>query len=177
MSRPSWLQKMYWSYLGKPTEERALFKVLLNRPVSSVLEIGVGNGTRTRRIARLLGLTCGAEAVRYIGTDEFESAQDSQKHLSLKQAHQLVGALGFEKASLIPGDVVAALPRVAHKFGASDLVIVDGGLDPSSPATSSVFGWLNRIAHDGSIVVACQKSGGELVEIDHRYQDEGKFAA
>lgn len=165
MSRPSWLQKIYWTRFAKPVEDRELFKQLLSHPVSSILEVGVGDGTRMRRLAKLAQRAPGCEVLRYIGTDEFESAKDGQPHLSLKQAHQLATQLGF-KASLIPGDVTSAIPRVAHKLGASDMIIIDGGLNPAQPLANTLGSWLNRLAHQDTIILACQERGGTLVLVD-----------
>jgi hypothetical protein len=165
MSRPSWFQKLYWTRFSKPVEERALFKHLIEHPVASILEIGVGNGARMQRIAKLVQLTAGTEQLRYIGIDEFESAQDNSPHLSLKQAHQLATQLGF-KASLIPGDHKSAIPRVAHKMGAADLVIVNGGLNPQEPSVGFIGTWLNRLAHSESTVIGCEVAGQSLVVVD-----------
>lgn len=118
-----------------------------------------------RRIAKLAQLASGAEHLRYIGVDPFESADDGRRHLSLKQAHQLAAQLGF-KASLIPGDLANAIPRVAHKFGASDLVIVDGGLNPQEPSIGVIGPWLNRLAHSESTVIACEATGSALALVD-----------
>jgi hypothetical protein len=170
MSRPTWLQKIYWTRFAKPIEERELFKQLISRPISSILEIGVGDGQRMRRLANLVQPSAGCEQVRYIGTDEFESAQDSQRHLSLKQAHQLASQLGF-KASLIPGDSHSAIPRVAHKLGASDLLIIEGGIDPAQPLASTLGTWLNRLAHSDSVVLACQEQGQPLQLVDLQQLD------
>lgn len=169
MSRLSWLQKFYWTHFGKPVEERALISQLIQHPIGSVLEIGVGDGQRMQRIAKLVQLTPGAESLRYIGTDEFESAPGG-RHLSLKQAHQLATQLGF-KASLIPGDACSAIPRVAHKMGACDMVIIDGGLDPSQPLSGPIGAWLNRLAHASSIVLASQDCGGTLSLVDLQQLD------
>ncbi len=170
MSRPNWLQKVYWTRFAKPVEERELFRQLISRPVSSILEIGIGNGQRMRRIAKLAQVASGSNALRYIGTDEFESAQDNAAHMSLKQAHQLASHLGF-KASLIPGDVKSAIPRVAHKFGAVDLVIVGAGLNPQNPLASFIGGWLNRLAHAESVVIACDQPNGTLQVVDLQQLD------
>lgn len=166
MSRPSWLQKIYWSRFSKPISERALFKHLIETPVRSILEIGVGDGARMQRIAKLVQLPANVEQLRYIGIDEFESAI-SGRHLSLKQAHQLASQLGF-KASLVPGDHSSTIPRVAHKMGSSDLVIVDGGLNPQEPSVGLIGNWLNRIAHRESTVIACNQAGGEMLVVDCR---------
>lgn len=169
MSRLSWLHKLWWAHLGKPAQERALFRQLLCQEIGSVLEIGVGDGQRMKRIAKLAQLPAGTESLRYIGTDEFEAAT-SGRHLSLKQAHQIAGGLGF-RASLIPGDIASAIPRVAHKMGTSDLIIVDGGLDPADPQTGLIGGWLNRLAHARSTVLACRETGGNLVVVDQSLLD------
>lgn len=165
MSQLSWLQKQYWAKFGQPAEERNLFKFLVHNPVTSILEVGIGNCQRMRRIAKLAHLPQDVEVLRYIGTDEFEAAADSANHLSLKQAHQIAGSLGF-KASLIPGDAGAAIPRVAHKMGTTDLIIVDGGLDPKSPTTGVVSQWLNRLAHEDTVVFAAATAGEELQMLD-----------
>ena len=167
MSRLSWLQKLYWSHLGKPVTERSLLRYLVHHEVSSILEIGVGNCQRMRRIAKLVQAPEGTDAIRYIGTDEFEAANDDLAHLSLKQAHQIAGSLHF-KASLIPGDPMSALPRVAHKMGASDLIIINGHVDPEQPENSQIASWFNRLAHADSKVFACTRVGEELRQIDTR---------
>lgn len=160
----SWLQKIYWNHFGQPATDRALFSALLARPYDSVLEIGVGSGARMRRIAKLIQSASGNQ-IRYIGTDPFESANDGQPHISLKAAHQQAGQLGW-RASLLPGEAAGALPRVAHKFGSSQLVIVDGGIDPAAPTSGPIGSWLDRIADESSTVLGCQDSGGSLVLID-----------
>src|SRR5690606_6986360 len=103
-------------------------------------------GQRMQRIAQLMRLWGGEEGVRYVGTDEFESARDGARHLSLKQAHRMAAQLGL-RAALIPGEIAAALPRVAHKLGACDLVVINEGLDPNQPTEGIVASWLNRLAH------------------------------
>lgn len=165
MSRQSWLQKIYWTRFAKPVEERALFAHLISQPVASILEIGIGAGERMRRVANLAQAADGIESIRYVGTDEFESSKDGKRHLTLKQAHQVAGQLGF-RATLMPGDAASALPRVAHKIGMSDLIIVDGGLDPANPTVGAVANWLSRVAHEKSALFACSEQGAELVRVN-----------
>lgn len=160
----SWLQKIYWNHFGKPVSERALFATLLAGPIDSILEVGVGSGDRLRRIAKLLQPR-GGDPVRYIGTDPFESSSEDRPHMTLKAAHRLAGQLGL-KASLLPGDAPGALPRVAHKFGPSELVIIDGGIDPADPLAGPVGSWLTRVADETSIALVCQVPGETLVPLD-----------
>ena len=160
MSRLTWIQRVYWTRFSKPLSDRELVRQLIDKPIASLLEIGIGRGERMHRIAQLVTLTADTERLRYIGVDEFEAAKDGP-HLSLKTAHQMASQVGF-KASLIPGDLKSAMPRVAHKFGASDLIVIDGGLDPAQPQASPITPWLNRIAHDSSIILACAQQGQTL---------------
>ena len=162
MSRLTWVQRVYWTRFSKPVSERELVRQLIDKPIASLLEIGVGHGERLQRIAQLVMLTPDTERLRYIGVDEFEAANDAASHLTLKAAHQLAAQAGF-KASLIPGDVKSAMPRVAHKFGPSDLIVIDGGLDPAQPHSSPIAPWLNRIAHENSIILTCATPGQPLV--------------
>ena len=162
MSRLTWVQRVYWTRFSKPVSERELVRQLIDKPIASLLEIGVGRGERMQRIAQLVTLVEGVDRLRYIGVDEFEAASDRGSHLTLKAAHQLAAQAGF-KASLIPGDIKSAMPRVAHKFGPSDLIVIDGGLDPAAPNTSAITPWLNRIAHENTIVLACATPGQPLV--------------
>jgi hypothetical protein len=164
MSRLSWLQRVYWSKFAKPIEQRALFRFLVQTPISSILEIGVGDGVRMQRIAKLVSLRSGTDQLRYIGIDEFESSKN-RAHLTLKQAHRMATQLGF-KASLIPGSAEMAIPRAAHKFSPSDLIIIDGGLQLSQPMAGPIGGWLNRLAHRESTIIAAEQEGGLFTAIE-----------
>lgn len=164
MGRLNWFQRFYWQRLAKPVAERELFRQLLSKPIASVLEVGVGNGERMKRIAQLAQLAPNTTQLRYVGVDGFESAQDGTVHLTLKQAHQLATQLGL-RANLIPGDLKSAMPRVAHKFGASDLVIVDGSFDLAEPLNGPVGQWLHHITHAKSVVLAAQRPSELLVSV------------
>ncbi len=164
MSRLNWFQRFYWQKLAKPVSERELFRALISRPISSVLEINVGDGARMKRIVQLAELTPGTQQLRYVGVDGFESAQDGGVHLTLKQAHQQAAALGV-RANLIPGDLKSAMPRVAHKIGASDLIVIDGDFDPQSPLAGPIGQWIHHITHAQSMVLATKSKGGVLVPV------------
>ena len=62
MAQLSWLERLYWKYLSKPVSQRALFLHVLDNPLTSILEIGMGSG---QRIAQLLAINAkgfGAQA-------------------------------------------------------------------------------------------------------------------
>ena len=164
MSRLNWFQRFYWQKLAKPVSDRELFRALLSQPISSVLEIGVGDGARMKRIVQLAQRATGVEQLRYVGVDGFESAKDGGVHLTLKQAHQQATALGV-RANLIPGDLKSAMPRVAHKIGSSDLVVIDGEFDSQSPLSGPIGQWLFHITHADTLLLATSVKGGNLVRV------------
>jgi hypothetical protein len=170
------MQRVYWTRFSKPLSDRELVRYLIETPISSILEIGLGDGSRVKRIAQLVNLTEGVEKLRYIGVDEFEAAKDGQQHLSLKAAHQLATQLNF-KATLIPGDLKSALPRVAHKMGASDLIVINGGFDPVQPDVGPVATWLNHIAADSSAIFASANPGANLIRVKRMAVAETQRAA
>jgi hypothetical protein len=153
MSRLSWTQRLYWRYLSKPATERPLFLHVLESSVSSILEIGLGDGERFGRVIPLCQKPDGITQIRYAGVDPFESATNGSKHLPLKVAHKRLAELGV-KANLIPGDTVSAVARVANMILPSDLIIVDGHWGRGNDIDRAIQQWLPRLCHDRSAVFA-----------------------
>lgn len=164
MGRLNWFQRFYWQKLAQPAADRELFRLLIAQPIASVLEVGVGNGERMKRIVQLVQLSAGVTQLRYVGVDGFESAKDGGQHLTLKQAHQQASQLGL-RANLIPGDLRSAMPRVAHKIGASDLVIVNEGFDIAQPLSGPIGQWLRHITHARSVLLVAPTPGAPLVRV------------
>lgn len=176
MGRLNWFQRFYWQKLAKPVAERELFRFLISQPISSVLEIGVGNGERMKRIVQLAELAPNVTQLRYVGVDGFESAKDGGVHLTLKQAHQQATQLGL-RANLIPGDLRSAMPRVAHKIGASDLIIVDAEFDVVRPLSGPIGQWLRHITHADSVLLAAPRDGAPFVRVAIPSEESQRVAA
>lgn len=153
MSRLSWTKRFYWRYLSKPASERSLFLHVLETPVSSILELGLGNGDRFTRVIPLCTKPQGVNQIRYAGVDQFESAPAGAPHLPLKTAHRKLAELGV-KANLIPGDTLAGIARVANIVLPSDLVIVDGRWNSGDDISQAIHQWLPRLCHDQSTIFA-----------------------
>lgn len=162
MARLSWLQRLYWRYLGKPATCRDLFLYIGDQPIHSILEIGMGDGSRLRSLLPLCRLSSSAEKLRYAALDPFESGEAGR--LSLKVAHRLLNDLDV-KAHLIPGDPVHGLVRVAHTVLPSDLVIIDGHWGDGSEQSKSLEQWLPRLCHSQSGIFASREEGGKLVRV------------
>ncbi len=164
MARLSWFQQTYWRHFAKPAENRALFRYLLENPIGSILEIGVGRGERMKQILSLFSLKTEAKQLRYTAVDLFESGEKLHGHLKLKDAHRLLAERSV-KAHLIPGDASNALPRVVHLVMPSDLIVIDSGWGESSHDGQALAQWLPRLAHQGSAIFARSTSNQPLLRM------------
>jgi hypothetical protein len=112
--------------------------------VSSVLEIGVGDGSQA--VAVMETLSGQSDTIRYYGIDEFEMAGG----VNLKEFHQHLRNHNIHPR-LFPGSVDRALMQIAHTVGAVDLVLVaDSGLLDEHPA---IAGLLARVSHPATTVL------------------------
>jgi hypothetical protein len=163
MAQLSWLKRLYWKHLSKPVSERALFLHVLENPLTSVLEVGMGTGERIIRLLALNPSVSEAKPIRYTAIDPFESNPDASKSglpvLSLKTAHRLLSERGV-KAHLVPGEPANAVARVAHSVLPSDLVIIDGYWEQGDIHSQAIAQWLPRLCHVDSAIFVAKKPGG-----------------
>ena len=164
MARLSWIQRLYWRYFSKPVSQRELIQHVIENPLASLLEIGIGSGDRIKQVLRLCTLADGATQIRYVGVDAFESAEPGVPHINLKAAHRMLAEFGI-KAHLIPGDPTNALARVAHTVLPSDLIIIDGSWGEDSLQGRAIADWLPRLCHSKSAIFAASEKGGMLQRV------------
>jgi hypothetical protein len=143
------LRRAYLCHFSQPAADRALYQALAKSPASSIVEIGLGNLARTRRLLALAAEKSPVEGLRYAGIDLFESRQGPQAGVSLKTAHKELKSLAA-KVQLVPGDPFSALARAANGLLRTDLVIVSAIHDAES--LERAWFYLPRMLHDGSRV-------------------------
>jgi hypothetical protein len=151
MAKLSWFQKIYWKHFSKPVGLRPIVLHLHDHPVASILEIGMGDGSRIRHLLPHYQLKSDTIQLRYAALDAFESADEPKEHLRLKDAHRLFAEHKI-KAHLIPGDTESGLMRIAHTVLPSDLVIVDRPFTSSDAESTHIRSWLPRLTHSQTIV-------------------------
>ena len=135
--------------LGRSLPKSPLLKKLMGVTATSVLEIGVGDGSRAIEIVSFLqGGQDGSErCVRYAAVDQFEMGGGET---TLMQFHQTLRSESI-RPQVFPEPIESGLLRVAHTLGAMDLVLVS---DPSVDCGSLAFqGLLNRVTHTHSRVL------------------------
>lgn len=156
----SWTQKLYWTKLAKPAGDRELYRHLIHHPVESILQIGIGDGSRLRTVLDLSNAESSPSAIRFVGVDLFEGSPAGKPHLKLIDAHRLCAERGV-KANLVPGELESALVRVAHNVQPCDLVIVSDLA--SNNAKESLARWLPRLVAEHGTVFAAKEAGVNLV--------------
>src|SRR5438067_12197918 len=97
MSSPHWpqrnatlgvgslLRSIYLRYFSQPAGERAIYRAIRDKPIRSIVELGV-DLSRARRLLEMASWRCNGLPLRYTGIDLFDSRPSAQSTLTLKQA-------------------------------------------------------------------------------------------
>jgi len=146
----SYLRYLYLAYFSKPAGERLLYRAIRRTGARRILEIGIGDLSRTLRMIDLAQRFSSGESVRYAAIDLFETRgpSDGQK-LSLKQAHRMLKPTGAQ-VQLIPGDPAQALARAANSLPNVDLLLISAG--QTDAAMAGAWFYFPRMLHDASAV-------------------------
>jgi len=139
----------YLSYLSQPRCEQQLYRVAAKIRASRIVEIGMSNGRRARRMIEVARCYHTMSQIQYTGIDLFEARSGSDPPLSLKQAFQMLRPM-VGKLQLTPGDPCTALARVANGLIASDLIVISADHDEAD----LVHAWfyLPRMLHPQTVV-------------------------
>ena len=128
------LRYFYLAHFSQPKEERGLLRLVYQRKIRRILELGVGNGRRAESLIEVAQFHDGEEPIRYFGVDLFEARPEKLPGgLSLKEAHKRINATGA-KAQFIPGDPYSALARSANAIRDVELLIISADQDDASLA-------------------------------------------
>lgn len=138
-------KRLYLSYFSQPASDRGLYRLLGKGQVSKILELGIGDGTRTLRMLELAAHRQPPAAVSYTGVDLFEARTEADgPGMSLKSAHQRLKATGA-RVRLAPGDPYSALARIANELGAVDLMLI--AADQNGPSLARAWFYVPRLLH------------------------------
>jgi len=150
--------KMTW--LDKPVADRAVYKLIKQRQIRSIVEVGLGDGTRCEKLIAV-AQKFSPEKVRYTGVDLFD-ARESSTPLTLIEMHRRLKGVDA-KTQLVPGDMGSALPRIANSHLRTDLILISAGFDHEQ--LSSVKSFLPRMLHASSLVMIQKQVDGEFKKL------------
>lgn len=150
--------KMTW--LDKPVADRSVYKLIKQRQIRAIVEVGLGDGTRCEKLIAVAQRFT-AEKVRYTGVDLFD-ARESSTPLKLIDMHRRLKGIDA-KTQLVPGEIGSALPRIANSHLRTDLILISAGFDREQ--FSEVKSFLPRMLHASSLVLVQTKEGGEFKKL------------
>ena len=130
-------------------EDRPLFRVIRERKVRRIVEVGVGTGHRAVKILEAAARNRLSEPVQYTGIDLFEARTDRSTGLSLKEAYR---KLKPTKANvrLVPGDPQIALASVANSLIGTELLIIS--YDQQGDALARAWFYVPRLLTAESVI-------------------------
>lgn len=156
MSAIKLLKYGYLAYFSKPKADREIYRLIRRVHPKAVVELGIGQGARTKRLLEQILEHQPADAVRYTGIDLFEARPADQPGLPLKQAHATFKLFGV-KTQFIPGDPYSALARAANGLLGTDLILISADQDAASLARAWLY--VPRMLHDQSLVLVEKPTG------------------
>lgn len=150
MNRTGFWPVVYLSRLSQPVHERAIYRAIVTRRVSRIVEIGIGDGVRASRMISAALRHQRPNEIRYSGIDLFEARSQSQPGLTLKLAHRRLGETGVQ-LRLLPGDPYSALARAANALTGTDLIVI--GADQDAASLERAWFYLPRMLHKQSLIL------------------------
>ncbi len=141
---------------GKPASDRSIYKAMRQSKFQSIVEFGLGDGTRAENMIQVAKKFAVTGHVKYTGIDQFEGRDSSQPKLPLREMHKRLSTLEA-KVQLVPGDAHSALTRIANSHVRTDLILISAGQDELSLSESWFY--FPRMLHAGSLVLIQHQPG------------------
>ncbi len=150
---------MFLCWLSKPKAERELYRFVKQHRISAIVELGLEDHDRCRRMIRLAKRFSPSKEVSYCGIDLFDARPDQQPKLTLKQTHQVLSSSGAS-IRLVPGDALSGLARCANQLQGTELLLISPEQDPQALAQAWMY--VPRMLSNSAIVLQATRDAGEL---------------
>lgn len=144
------LRNVYVSYVAKPVLDRTFDRLLRKTPVRSIVQVGLGELSRTKRLLELAAEATPLDQLKFAGIDLFEMRTQPNTGVGLKMAHKELKPF-CGKLQLLPGDAYGALARSANGLANTDLMVISADQDAVSLAKAWFY--VPRMLHDASVVL------------------------
>jgi hypothetical protein len=153
------------------TVERSLEQAVKRQRPRRILEIGLGDGGRARRVITLAQRHHARHDVHFIGVDLFEDRHGDQSPFPLKDAYRQLRSTGA-RVRLVPGDAYGALVRAANSLNGIDLVLISA--DVSKASLAAAWFYLPRTLAKNAIVLWAD---GTLADGEYRLVPRAELLA
>jgi hypothetical protein len=135
-------------------EHDALIKLVRKNSPNSILEIGIGDGSRMPAILSAIAAEQTDSAIKAAVIDQFEMGDGS---VPMREYHKRLSGLPLRPA-IFPEPVGRGLISVANRLGQMDLVLIDEAIlrEEASEARTDLFATIGRIMHPNSVLITNQ---------------------
>ena len=134
--------------MAKPVCDRAIYKTIRKNKFRSIVEVGLGDGSRADNVIRVSRKYAVSPSVRYTGVDMFDAR--TANPLPLIGMHRKLNSENV-KAQLVPGDLASGIARIANSHVRTDLIIVSAGFEKEE--LEACWFYFPRMLHSGSVVL------------------------
>ena len=145
------------SRFSKPVANRKIYRLIRDNKVSSIIEFGLGDGTRTEKMIQTAKRFMLGDTVRYTGIDLFEGRPEGESPLSLREMHRRLNKSEI-KSQLVPGDSQSAVMRIANSHLRTDLILITAQY--SLESFDQCWYFFPRMLHAQSVVMIQSEAEG-----------------
>ncbi|QGJ70111.1 Hypothetical protein PBC10988_18000 [Planctomycetales bacterium 10988] len=169
-SQPVISKKKPKARIAPSSLDATLLTAIRSHQVSTILEIGLGDGKRAGDLIQTAQTTQNSEKVSYIGIDPFDMRSSEQPPLKLIKVYQALRPTGA-KVQLVPGDLLSAITNVANQLPPIDLLLISA--DQQTPQLEEAWLFFPRfLAPEAQILLEVRSSPS--VESDKKQQTTWK---
>jgi hypothetical protein len=146
-----------------------VYRSLRRQPASHIVELGIGDIQRSRRMIEFIRRHDPAAEVWYAAIDPFESRPAQQVRLVLKDTFRQLSAAGA-KVRLIPGEPLEAMQRYANALTGIDLLIISADVS-AKPLGMSWFFVPRMLTKTARVFVEVRSGSGQTNFQTLSYED------
>lgn len=148
---------------SKPSQDRVVYQLIKKNQYQSFVEVGLGDGTRCAKMVQA-AMTVSPDAnLRYTGIDLFDARDESQTPIKLIDMHKQMKGLPA-KTQLVPGELDAAVQRIANSHLRTDLMLISAPLDEEK--LQAVVPFMPRMLHSDSVVLLQREIDGPFEQLN-----------
>ncbi len=180
MPKTSIFSYLKLAYLSGPANERSLYRIIAKRQPKRIVEIGLGDASRSLRMFEAARRYCESAEIHYTGIDPFESRSGEGQTLKMKDAYRLFKQQGVQ-LKLVPGNALSAMTVVANGLANCDLIVIDAQI--SNQQMQQAWRYFPRMMHGDTLVLrqteadnGAQFTELSLQEIENLAQQAEQFA-
>ena len=150
MGRIGIFKKLWLLRCSRSVGERPLIRSILERRPKKILELGLGELSRTPNMLSLASQVSD-DSIHYVGLDRFEARRpEDPPGVTLKEAHSCLR--NFGRIQLVPGNPDSALARLCNHLGGFVFIFVSADVDEET--VSRCWFFFQRFTQSPTVVLS-----------------------